>query len=499
MPSPTTLAAVDLGSNSFHLEIARVVDDHLYPLDAHKETVRLGGGITPDKRIEPKTAARALDTLRQFAERLRGLPPESVRAVGTNALRVARNAGDFLRDAEAALGFPIEIISGREEARLIYLGVAHSLPVAHHNRLVIDIGGGSTEFIIGHGLKPKVAESLYMGCVSFSNKFFADGRAEKKQFKQAELAARREIEAITARFGKVGWKETIGSSGTAKALAGIIQESGGGDGSITPAGLEWLKNQAIKAGGFANLALPGVRPDRVPVLPGGLAIMTAIFEELALTRMDVADTALRTGVLHDLLGRTHHADVRDATIDRFAKRYHVDSVQAQRVQTLATRFLEQISPGFDPKNDEDDYLLMRNLQWAARLHEIGTSIAQGGFHKHSAYILANADMPGFSRPEQAYLSRLVLGQRGKLVKIAADLEEDAEFRALVLCLRLAVLLMRSRRALDVKLFNLEKRGDGFRLRVKPGWLAEHSLTEYGLRAEAEEWEPLRSQLEVVEE
>lgn len=499
MPTPNTLAAVDLGSNSFHLQIARVVDDHLYPLDSHKETVRLGGGVTADKRIEPKTAARALDTLRQFAERLRGLPPESVRAVGTNALRVARNAGDFMREAEAALGFPIEIISGREEARLIYLGVAHSLPAVHHNRLVIDIGGGSTEFIIGYGLKPKVAESLYMGCVSYSNRFFPDGRTEKKNFKQAELAARREIEAITARFSKAGWKETIGSSGTAKALAGIVQESGMGDGSITAEGLEWLKNQAIKAGGFGNLTLPGVRPDRVPVLPGGLAIMTAIFEELALTRMEVADTALRTGVLYDLLGRTHHADIRDATVERFAKRYHVDTVQAQRVQTLALRFLEQLQPGYDPKNDEDDYLLMRNLQWAARLHEIGTSIAQGAFHKHSAYIIAHADMPGFSRPEQAYLSRLVLGQRGKLVKIATDLQGDADFRVLMLCLRLAVLLMRSRRPLEVKLFNVEKRGEGFRLRVKSGWLGEHGLTEYGLRTEAEEWESLGVHLDVVED
>jgi exopolyphosphatase/guanosine-5'-triphosphate,3'-diphosphate pyrophosphatase len=499
MPSPTTLAAVDLGSNSFHLQIARVDDDHLYPLDSHKETVRLGGGITPDKRIEPKTAARALDTLRQFAERLRGLPPESVRAVGTNALRVARNAGDFLREAEQALGFPIEIISGREEARLIYLGVAHSLPSVHHNRLVIDIGGGSTEFIIGHGLKPKVAESLYMGCVSFSSRFFPEGRAEKKHFKQAELAARREIEAITARFNKTGWKETLGSSGTAKALATIIQEGGQGDGTITPQGLDWLKNQTIKAGGFANLNLPGVRPDRIPVLPGGLAIMTAIFEELELDSMTVADTALRTGVLYDLLGRTHHADVRDATVERFAKRYHVDNVQAQRVQTLALRFLEQLAPSFDPKNDEDDYRLMRNLQWASRLHEIGTSIAQGAYHKHSAYILAHADMPGFSRPEQSYLSNLVLGQRGKLSKVSAPLTTDSELRMLVLCLRLAVLVMRSRRALDPKLFSVERRGEGYRLSVKPGWLAEHSLTELGLRAEAEEWESLGVTLDVVEE
>ncbi|MBL8518963.1 MAG: exopolyphosphatase [Betaproteobacteria bacterium] len=487
MTAPQILAAVDLGSNSFHLEIARVVDDHLYPLDAHKQTVRLGGGVTADKRIEAKTAARALDALRLFAERLRGLPPEAVRVVGTNALRMALNAKDFIREAEATLGFPIEIIAGREEARLIYLGVAHSLPAVPHNRLVIDIGGGSTEFIIGHALKPKLTESLYMGCVSFSNRFFPDGRADKKAFKQAELAARREIETITTRFQKVGWKETIGSSGTAKALAAILHENGQSDGAITPGGLEWLRNQASKAGGFAHLELPGVRPERVPVLPGGLAIMTAIFEELGLKRMQVADTALRTGVLYDLMGRAHHTDVRDATVEQFAKRYHADAVQAGRVRELALRFLHQMRPGLDPKRDDNDYRLLRDLEWAARLHEIGTSIAQSAFHKHSAYILANADMPGFSRSEQAELSQLVLAQRGKLNKVAALLQDDRDFRDLVCCLRLAVLLFRSRRALETKLFSVRRETGGYVLGIASGWLAEHGLTEYGLRAEADEW------------
>ncbi len=497
MTPPQVLAAVDLGSNSFHLEIARVVDQHLYPLDAHKETVRLGGGVTPDKRIEPKTAARALDALRLFAERLRGLPPEAVRVVGTNALRMALNAKEFIREAETTLGFPIEIIAGREEARLIYLGVAHSLPAVPHNRLVIDIGGGSTEFIIGHALKPKVAESLYMGCVSFSSRFFADGKTDKRSFKQAELAARREIEIITAKYHKTGWKETIGSSGTAKALAGILQESGQGDGSITLAGLEWLRTLAIKAGGFGEINLPGVRPDRVPVLPGGLAIMIAIFEELALKRMQVADTALRTGVLYDLMGRTHHADVRDATVDQFAKRYHVDTLQAGRVKELALRFLRQMRPDLDPENDEKDHNLLYNLKWVARLHEIGISIAQSGFHKHTAYVLANADMPGFSRSEQVELSQLALAQRGKLIKVAGLLNSDREFRDQVFCLRLAVLLFRSRRALETKLFSVTREPGGYVLRIASDWLAEHSLTEYGLRAEAEEWRACGIALEMA--
>lgn len=487
MVAPQVLAAVDLGSNSFHLEIARVRDDHLYPLDSHKVTVRLGGGITDDRRIEPRTAQRALEALRLFAERLRGLPPEAVRVVGTNALRVAKNAQDFLKEAESTLGFPVEIIAGREEARLIYLGVSHSLPAVPHNRLVIDIGGGSTEFIIGHGLKHKVAESLYMGCVSYSNRYFGDGRVDKKSFKQAELAARREIESITARYLKTGWKETVGSSGTAKALAGILQESGQGDGSITPQGLDWLRDQAIRAGSFAQLDLPGVRPDRVPVLPGGLAIMRAIFEELGIRRMQVADTALRTGVLYDLMGRAHHSDVRAATIEQFAKRYHVDALQAARVADLALRFVRQLRPDLDPDNDEEDYQLLRHLEWAARLHELGVSIAQSGYHKHTAYILANADMPGFSRPEQSTLSEIALAQRGKLARVAVQLEKERAFRDQVLCLRLAVLLLRSRRNLDGRLFSLDRAGEHYRLSIAAGWLEQHALTEFGLKAESDEW------------
>lgn len=487
MAAPQILAAVDLGSNSFHLEIARVRDDYLYPLDSHKVTVRLGGGITDDRRIEPRTKERALDALRLFAERLRGLPPEAVRAVGTNALRVAKNAQDFLREAEATLGFPIEIIAGREEARLIYLGVSHSLPAVPHNRLVIDIGGGSTEFIIGHGLKHKVAESLYMGCVSYSHRHFPDGKVDKKSFKQAELAASRELESITARYLKTGWKETVGSSGTAKALAGILQENGQGDGSITLQGLDWLRDQAIRAGSFAQLSLPGVRPDRVPVLPGGLAIMRAIFEELGIRRMQVADTALRTGVLYDLMGRAHHTDIRPATVEQFAKRYHVDALQASRVADLSSRFLRQLRPDLDPEHDEEDYQLVQHLAWAARLHELGVSIAQSGYHKHSAYILANADMPGFSRPEQSMLSEVTLAQRGKLVRVASRLERERNFRDQVLCLRLAVLLMRSRRALDGRLFRLERAGEGYRLVIGSGWLAEHALSDYSLRSEADEW------------
>ena len=493
MPQPT-LAAVDLGSNSFHLQIARVVNHQLYPLDSLKETVRLGAGVTPDRKIDAKTAGRAFNVLRLFAERLSGLPAEAVRVVGTNALRVAKNADAFMKEAEGILGYPIEVIAGREEARLIYLGVANSLPPSQHDRLVVDIGGGSTEFIIGHRLKPKVLDSLYMGCVSFSERYFRDGAMDKRSFKDAQLAASKELEQITFRFRREGWKEAIGSSGTAKALEIILQENGQTTEGISRDGLEWLRDKAIKAGGFASLALPGVKGDRVPVLPGGLAIMLTVFEVLDIRHMSVADTALRDGVLYDLLGRTHHEDIRDATVEAMARRYSVDHAQATRVRQLALGFFDRTD---QPADSELAFQRRQKLVWATRLHEIGIDIAQANFHKHSAYIIANADMPGFSKREQAALASLVIAQRGRLTKVAIDLPNDESFATKVLCLRLAVLLSRSRRSVDSLLFSLARVNGEFRLSVKADWLALHSLTQYELEQETLEWKGAGMKLEIV--
>ena len=488
------LAAVDLGSNSFHLQIARVVNQQLYPLDSMKETVRLGAGISAERKIEAKTAERAFNALRLFAERLHGLPRDAVRVVGTNALRVAKNADAFMQEAEGILGYPIEVIAGREEARLIYIGVANCLPPSQHDRLVVDIGGGSTEFIIGHRLKPKVLDSLYMGCVSYSERYFPDGVMDKRSFKDAQLAASRELEQITSRFRRAGWKEAIGSSGTAKALGIILQENNQSADGITREGLEWLRDKAVKAGGFAALNLPGVKGDRVPVLPGGLAIMLTIFEVLEVRQMSVADTALRDGVLYDLLGRTHHADIRDATVDAVARRYHVDHAQATRVRQLALAFFERTDETTDA---ELAFSKRQKLEWAARLHEIGIDIAQANFHKHSAYIIANADMPGFSKREQAALASLVLAQRGRLSKLSVDLPSDESFATKVLCLRLAVLLSRSRRNVDRQVFSLARVNGEFRLSVKGDWLATHSLTQYELEQETAEWRGAGMTLEIV--
>src|SRR4051812_34839234 len=464
----STLAAVDLGSNSFHLAIGRVDGEQVYPLDSLKETVRLGTGLTADRTLDAAAQDRALAALKRFSERVAGMPREAVRVVGTNALRVAKNSGAFLKRAEATLGFPIEVISGREEARLIYTGVAHSLPLASHNRLVVDIGGGSTEFIIGHKFKPKATESLYMGCVSYTTRFFGDGHIDKKALKRAELAAREEVQAIAAQYEREGWKEAVGSSGTARSIADVLQRNGKSDGAITRAGLDWLREQLVEAGDLKRLSLLGLREDRIPVVAGGVAIMSAVFDELRLKEMTVASGALRGGVLWDLLGRVHHPGIREVTVEQFAKRYQVDVVQAQRVGSLAERLRRDLAqPALEP--------LAEFLGWATRLHEIGMSIAQGAYHKHSAYILAYADMPGFSRQEQGWLSNLVLAQRGKLSKMRAAFDDDPRLAELAFCLRVAVILYRSRRTLRLPALHAELRDRTFRLRVDAAWLAEETL------------------------
>src|ERR671924_487033 len=332
-----TLAAVDLGSNSFHLEIGRVVERQIYPLDAVREVVRLGGGLTADKRIDRATQARALEALAKFAERLRGFPRQSVRAVGTNALRVAKNSTQFLREARAMLGFPIEVISGREEARLIYLGVAHALPVSAQRRLVVDIGGGSTEFIIGTGLEPQLTESLYMGCLSYSLKFFGGGKVDKPAMKAAELAARQELAGILQAYRGAGWDQAVGSSGTARSIENILRENGFAPEGLTREGLERLRSLLIKHERADPERIAGLRANRAPVLPGGLAILTAVFEELGIEAMKVSEGALRHGVLYDLLGRVEHRDMREATVSQFMRRYHVDTAQAERVRALALK------------------------------------------------------------------------------------------------------------------------------------------------------------------
>ncbi len=491
MQQQPILAAVDLGSNSFRLQIARVENDQLYMLDGLREAVRLAAGLTEDKRLDKPAQQRALACLQRFGERLRGLPREAVRAVGTNSLRVAKNAPEFLQQAEAALGFPIDVIAGREEARLIYLGVARGLPQSEGKRLVLDIGGGSTEFIIGSNLHPLKLESLYMGCVSYSVRYFPEGKINKSDLKQAELAARNEVQTIVTEFSQGHWDVALGSSGSARVLCDILEQNGYSKSGITREGLEQLRAQLLKAGDVNKLELQGLKPDRIPVLPGGFAIMYAAFCELGIESMQPALGALREGVLYDLLGRFHHNDMREVTVQQFMRRYHVDARQAARVAHLADLLvrqflLEQIS--------EDESQL---LAWAANLHEIGISVAHSGYHKHTAYILANADMPGFSRKEQNHLGLLALAHRGGLEKLRGMLNTPQQL-AQAMALRLAALFYRNRSDIGLPAMQGRFSGTKFHLVLSPGWLAQNPLTEAALQDESKQWKDLGVSMQAIE-
>ena len=486
-----TLAAVDLGSNSFHLEIGRVVDGQIYPLDAVREVVRLGGGLTAEKRIDRATQAAALEALAKFGERLRGFPRAAVRAVGTNALRVAKNSPQFLREARATLGFPIEVISGREEARLIYVGVAHALPASAQKRLVFDVGGGSTEFIIGTGFDPQLTESLYMGCVSYSLKYFPDGRIDKSRMKAAELAARQELATLVRPYRDTGWDEAVGSSGTARSIENILRANEFAAEGITRDGLDKLRSLLLKHEEADPDRIAGLRANRAPVLPGGVAIMGAVFDALGLEAVKVSEGALRHGVLYDLLGRVQHRDMREATVAQFMRRYHIDVPQADRVRGLALTIYDALVPGGEREDDADRLM----LEWAARLAETGLSIAHAAYHKHSAYVLSNADMPGFSRMEQARLARIVLAQRGKLGKVQDAGFEGVDWK-LVFALRLASLILRSRTDARLPFLRVAADAGGFAIDLPQSWLDENPLSADALDAEAKHWKTVGMKLEV---
>jgi exopolyphosphatase/guanosine-5'-triphosphate,3'-diphosphate pyrophosphatase len=492
MNATELVAAVDLGSNSFRMLVAQVVKTpsgtQLRPIDTLRESVRLAAGLTDNKLLGNDAYRRGIAAIQRFGERIRGFDPANVRAVATNTLRVAKNAPHFIREAEEALGFPIEVIAGVEEARLIYIGAAHEVPAVQGNRLVVDIGGGSTELIIGKGYEPKLMESLYIGCVSHSLRFFPKGNIDSHAFKEAELAARREIQVISEAYLKTGWKQVIGSSGTARALAELIAENNfngqidNSDGLITRDGLRAMKKHLLKYEHINQVELQGLKDDRRSVWPGGLAIMIAVFDELGIESMEVTDAALRIGVLYDLLGRSQHEDMRFVTVEQFMQRYAVDREQAKRVGNLATEFLAQL-PKPDEESRADNIAL---LQWASNLHEIGLSISHNGYHKHSAYIAGNADMPGFSKNDQARLAALLIGHTGKLGKLANN-ASFSDWRMLF-CMRLAQVLCRGRSDVNLSKVKVSEHNGDYLVSLSKDWAREHPLTEFSLQKEAAEWE-----------
>lgn len=478
---PDMVAAVDLGSNSFHLIVAQARDGSLHVLDRLQEMVRLAGGLDARDRLAPAARRRALDCLARFGERLRGLPEVSVRAVGTNTLRRMHNADAFLVAAERVLGHSIDIIAGREEARLIYQGMAHSRPDDGRRRLVVDIGGGSTEFIIGEGLEPLTMESLHIGCVSLTQAHFPGGVLSAKAMRRAETAARLELQSIESQF-RSGWELAIGTSGTIRAVRTVLRGEHLTDGAITRGALLQLRELLIASKHVENLALAGLNPERAPVFAGGVTILLAVFEALGIERMQVADGALREGLLHDLIGRLTQHDVREQTVSALGARFRVDPVQAERVANTAAHLLRQVARAW--QIDEEG---VRLLGWAARLHELGLLVAHNQYHKHGAYLVEKADLPGFSQQEQQLIAALIRGHRRKFPRdVFATLPLAQRRLAYRLCtvLRLAVLVHRTRQDINLKGLRLRAAKGVLQLRFARGWLRGHPLTHADLEQEA---------------
>lgn len=484
-PLPETVAAIDLGSNSFHMIVARLEESGtLSIIDRLRENVRLGGGLDKNGIINESAQNRAFECLESFAQRIRDIPQSAIRIAGTNTLRIAKNAGAFVKKAEKILGHSIEIIEGREEARLIYLGVAHGLATKDGRRLVVDIGGGSTEFIIGSGMTPLRRESLYTGCVSSSKRFFDDGQITKIAMNAAEIDAALTLFPQANDFKSGKWDEAIGCSGTIKAIADIVHEEGWCLDGINYESLLHLHDALIAAGHNDKLKLAGLSDNRKPVIAGGLSVLLAIFKTLNIEHMLVSDQSMREGLLYDLVGRITHDDVRDATVEASMSKWGVDIEQAHRIAST----VEQLCLSACQKwsiNDEQVVLLVK---WAAMLHELGLQVSHNNYHKHGAYILQNADMQGFSRQEQALLAALVLSHRSKFR--AHDFKNLMKpfvkaGKQMCVLLRIAVLLHRGRSDESIPDIAVTVKNRSINLRFPEGWLDDNSMTLADLTKEVD--------------
>ncbi|MGA9854307.1 MAG: exopolyphosphatase [Gammaproteobacteria bacterium] len=477
-PSYPLVAAVDLGSNSFHLMVAELQGTEIRVIDRLREMLRFGSGLDAQGRITALASRRALACLRRFGQRLQTLKAGQVRAVGTNTLRKARNAKEFLRRAEAALGHPIEIISGVEEARLIYQGVTSVLPAGEERRLVVDIGGGSTELIIGRGSQPRVMESLFMGCVSMTDTYFPKPVVTRRKFRDALLHARQQLEPVQAELRRQGWQRAIGSSGSIHAIENVCSTLGWQREGISLECLQRLAERLIDQHRLDHSSVPGLAEERIPIFAGGLVVLTAVFEALGLQHMEVSSRALREGVVQDMAGRLKGQDARADAVEHLAMRYAVDIRQVKRVEATAIQIFNAVAKAW--RLDDD---CRRLLSWAAWLHECGLAVAHSGYHKHGAYIVANTDMAGFSRQEQNLLAALVRLHRRKFtVSVLEQLEDkwQRRLRRLAVILRLAVLLHRGRDDRNVPKLKARARGSFLQVKISRGWIEKFPLTHADL-------------------
>ncbi len=476
------LAAVDLGSNSFRVEIGQVHGERIVTQSCWKETVRLAGGVDSAGALTPEIQEKALGALARFRERLADMPADRVRAVGTQTMRSAANSQEFLKRAEAALGYEIDILSGHEEARLVFKGCARTLPPSGQRRLVVDIGGASTELIIGRGLEADRCESFHIGCVNTSMRFFSDGRITAKTLGKAITACRAALEESIARFGAGNYDEAYGSAGTFGAVSGVCAALGWSDGEIRPEHLERLKKLLLEAKDISSIRIEGLKEDRREVIAGGIAVLAAVFDTLSIASMRPASGALRVGLLYDLLGRVSDRDTRDITIESMLSTAHADKKQAARVSDLTMKLYGILRPSASAEDK-------KFVRWGSLLHEIGMNISSSRYHRHSAYIVSNADMPGFSRQDQEILSAFVLSQRGSLKKVEDFLDKKISMEA-ALALRLAVIFAHARRAVRLPIISVERSGESLCLRLDKNWLEEHPLTDYLLKDEAADWDKI---------
>ena len=495
MQNGTRLAAVDLGSNSFRLEIGRIDHGQFYRTEYLKETVRQGSGLDEDRNLTPEAMQRGWDCLARFGERLASFNISEVRAVATQTLREARNRDEFLARANEELGFPIDVISGREEARLIYQGVAHALPQGNERRLVIDIGGRSTELILGQGFDPKLMESYRVGSIAWSTRYFPDNLFSRHAFQMAEIAAKAVLDEVLNAYRRDAWDVAYGSAGTVGAVGDVLAAAGWPPGCVSRDGLDWLLDKLISAQSADRLRLPGMKDERRPIIGGGLSILRAVFDLLQIDQMQQATGGLRHGLLFDLMGNTKElADVRSKSVQRLAAKFGTDAAHGLRVGKVATQLFAQLqSSPSTLKNtaaSPPDERLNRKLNWAAQLHEIGSQISHSDYHKHGAYILDHADAMGFALSELHRLSLLVLGHRGKLRKLEVDFE-DAEFVQQLLALRLAVILCHARRDPDLNGLHLTREVDSansFAIGCRQGWAQNFPQSAHLLREEVLAWQ-----------
>ncbi|MDP3699595.1 MAG: exopolyphosphatase [Hylemonella sp.] len=485
MQTGIRLAAIDLGSNSFRLEIGVLDHGQIRRTEYLKETVRQGNGLDEDRNLTPEAMQRGWDCLGRFAERLAGFKKHQVRAVATQTLREARNREVFLERAQKILGFPIDVISGREEARLIYQGVAHLLPQSSERRLVVDIGGRSTELIVGQAYRPRFMDSYRVGSVAWSMRYFPEGAFTAEAFEAAEIAAQAVLDEALTSCTPQDWDVAYGSSGTVGAVGDVLQAAGWPEGLITQEGLDWLLDRLLKAGSAERLRVEGMKDDRRAVIGGGVSVLRAVFDLLGIEEMHVAQGALRHGALYDLLDREHEqTDQRSTSVARLASNFKADPAQAQRVGQVAAQLLQQLAVGHEVPEMERH---QRKLGWAAQLHEIGSAISHSDYHKHGAYILDNADAAGFTMNELHRLGLLVLGHRGKLRKLDTSLE-DQTFVMQLLALRLAVILCHARRDPDLQGLRLAWDGEHeMRLSYPTAWGTAYPQSAHLLGEEMQAW------------